>query len=118
MRMIRTALAVSALGIAVLAAPVSPAVADSRPVAAAPSPAAQHASSDEPTPVPSAAPAEPSEGEQAPAERPRTVPRGAPETGGGPSDTATVLVPAGAVLLAAGAGMGVLALRRRSRAGA
>ncbi|MBE3010901.1 hypothetical protein IL992_17135 [Microbispora sp. NEAU-D428] len=118
MRLIRTALAASVLGIAVLTVPVSPAMADARPVAVAPSPAPKPASPQEPTPVPSAAPAPPSEEGQAPAERPRTVPRGAPETGGGPSDTATVLVPAGAALLAAGAGMGVLALRRRSRAGA
>ncbi|WP_433221125.1 hypothetical protein [Microtetraspora malaysiensis] len=111
MRFIRTVLAASALGIAVLAAPMaSTAMADTQPAAAKPSLL--------PSPVPSAAPESPGEKKAAPTSRPRVVPRGAPETGGGPSDTASVLVPTGAALLAAGAGMGVLALRRRSRAGA
>ncbi|MFF4778910.1 hypothetical protein [Microtetraspora fusca] len=107
MRFIRTALAASALGIAVLAAPMtSAAMADTQPAAAKPSL------------FPSPVPTSPSEKKAAPIPRPRLVPRGAPETGGGPSDTASVLVPTGAALLAAGAGMGVLTLRRRSRAGA
>ncbi|WP_433418338.1 hypothetical protein ACQP1V_02200 [Microtetraspora malaysiensis] len=107
MRFIRTALAASALGIAVLAAPMtSTAMADAQPAVTKPSP------------VPSAAPESSGEKRATPIPRPRVVPRGAPETGGGPSDTASVLVPTGAALLAAGAGVGVLALRRRSRAGA
>ncbi|RBQ17824.1 hypothetical protein DP939_23480 [Spongiactinospora rosea] len=65
-------------------------------------------------------PAPPSE--QAPSDdkpretEPRPLPEGAPETGGGPG--ANLLAPAGGVLLVAGAGTGLLVLRRRKHTAA
>ncbi|MER5626252.1 hypothetical protein ABT061_34970 [Streptosporangium sp. NPDC002544] len=67
--------------------------------------AAPAAAAATPSPVPSPAQLRPAEQE------PPLVPEGAPETGGGLSGS--VLVPVGGVLLVAGAGTGLLALRRR-----
>jgi hypothetical protein len=93
MRLVRTTLTAIALGVAVLTT-AGPAVADETPK---PVPAQS-----EPSAVPT---------EAAPVSRPVEVPEGAPETGGGPGGG--VPLPLGGALLAAGAGLGVLVLRRR-----
>jgi hypothetical protein len=108
MRFIRTALTVTALGVAMLTM-AGPAMADDTKPAAAPR---QVSATAKPSPVP--APAQSSRPAPVPAEaRPaQDIPRGAPETGGGPGGSP--LVPLGGALLATGAGMGVLVLRRRA----
>ncbi|WP_214409580.1 hypothetical protein [Sphaerisporangium fuscum] len=116
MRLIRTALAAAALGVAVLTTAGGPAMADAKPSPSAKPAEAKPSSSAKPA-APSPVPSDAGDGESAAPKEAATprpaVPRGAPETGGGPAGS--VLVPAGGALLAAGAGMGVLALRRRAR---
>ncbi|WP_405142827.1 hypothetical protein OG589_36080 [Sphaerisporangium sp. NBC_01403] len=92
MRFARTALTAAAFSVAMLTA-AGPAMADDSPQATPKPVPSERAAS--PTPVPS-----------------REIPRGAPETGGGPG--ANPLLPLGGALLAAGAGTGVLVLRRRA----
>jgi hypothetical protein len=110
MRFIRTALTVTALGVAMLTM-AGPAMADDTKPAAAPR---QVSATAKPSPVP--APAQSSRPAPAPvpaeARPAQDIPRGAPETGGGPGGSP--LVPLGGALLATGAGMGVLVLRRRA----
>ncbi|MEV7968667.1 hypothetical protein AB0O34_22175 [Sphaerisporangium sp. NPDC088356] len=101
MRFARTALAAAAFSVAMLTV-TGPAMADDGPKAT-------------PKPVPSQQAARPSAAPVKDTDTPRPardVPRGAPETGGGPG--ANPLVPFGGALLAAGAGMGALVLRRRA----
>jgi hypothetical protein len=93
MRFVRHALAAVGLTVAMLHG-TGPALANATPT---PVPA-------EVVPTAKPAPNDPAE--------PRPVPKGAPETGGGPGGSALVPV-AGGILLAAGAGTGLLALRRR-----
>lgn len=110
MRFIRTALTVTALGVAMLTM-AGPAMADDTKPAAAPRQASATA---KPSPVPVPAQSSRPAPAPAPAEAGQTqdIPRGAPETGGGPGGSP--LVPLGGALLATGAGMGVLVLRRRA----
>ncbi|MEU8269371.1 hypothetical protein AB0B89_19705 [Sphaerisporangium sp. NPDC049002] len=125
MRFARTALMAAALGVAMLTV-AGPAMADDRPHATpSPVPSKQAA---RPSPVPSRQAARPSAVPSRQVTRPSAVPvagsrtedprqvveipRGAPETGGGPG--ANPLLPLGGALLAAGAGTGVLVLRRRA----
>ncbi|GAA3411680.1 hypothetical protein [Streptosporangium vulgare] len=127
MRFARSALAAAGLAVAMLNV-TGPALADTKP---SPVPATRSSSapSEAPAETPVPAPATRSGSEPAPAEapaqadptraEPRPVPEGAPETGGGPVGSALVpagLVPVGGVLLLAGAGTGLLALRRRKHA--
>ncbi|WP_371780551.1 hypothetical protein [Streptosporangium subroseum] len=112
MRFIRTALTVTALGVAMLTM-AGPAMADDTKPAAAPR---QVSATAKPSPVPAPAQSSrpapapvPAEAGPAPAQ---DIPRGAPETGGGPGGSP--LVPLGGALLATGAGMGVLVMRRRA----
>jgi hypothetical protein len=98
MRFARNALAAAGLAVAVLNV-TGPALASTSP---------------SPVPVPAETaeaqtPADPSETGS------RPVPEGAPETGGGTSG-GDALLPAGGILLVAGAGTGLLALRRRKHA--
>ncbi|WP_146607564.1 hypothetical protein [Spongiactinospora gelatinilytica] len=67
-----------------------------------------------PSPVPS--PVDEGPGDKPREAEPRPVPEGAPETGGGPGGN--VLGPVGGVLLAAGAGTGLLVLHRRKHTSA
>ncbi|WP_440069714.1 hypothetical protein [Streptosporangium sp. OZ121] len=121
MRFARSALAVAGLAVAMLNV-TGPALADTKP-SPVPAPRSSSAPAEAPEAAQEAAPAEAPA--QAPAqadparEEPRPVPEGAPETGGGPGGSALVpagLVPVGGALLLAGAGTGLLALRRRKHA--
>ncbi|WP_440101216.1 hypothetical protein [Streptosporangium sp. H16] len=123
MRFARSALAVAGLAIAMLNV-TGPALADTKP-SPVPAPRSSSAPAEAPEAAQEAAPAEAPAQAQAPAqadparEEPRPVPEGAPETGGGPGGSALVpagLVPVGGALLLAGAGTGLLALRRRKHA--
>jgi hypothetical protein len=115
MRFIRTALAATVLGLASLTV-AGPAMAGAKPAAAvatkpSSAPAPAQSSSPAPAPVPAEAAPVPAESGPAPAQ---VVPKGAPETGGGPGGSP--LVPLSGVLLVAGAGMGTLVLCRRANA--
>ncbi|WP_424536926.1 hypothetical protein ACOZ38_45185 [Sphaerisporangium viridialbum] len=119
MRFARTALAAAAFSVATLTA-AGPAMAGDTPQATPkPAPtqqAARPSAAPKPTPTqqaarPSAAPVPAGTRTENPRQV-RDVPRGAPETGGGPGTSP--LLPLGGALLAAGAGTGVLVLRRRA----
>ncbi|MEU8380246.1 hypothetical protein [Streptosporangium sp. NPDC048865] len=106
MRFARSALAAAGLTVAMLNV-AGPALADTEP-SPAPAPPSRSEPAQRSTSEPAPAEADPSRAE------PRPVPEGAPETGGGPGGN--TLVPAGGILLLAGAGTGLLALRRRGHA--